>query len=111
MAKGDHLGELEALVLTGIVHAGPAASGPAVYEELEARSGREISLPSIHVTLRRLEEKGLLRSTTGSPPARGGRPSRHYRLTDDGVRALADFRAMWDRVWRGFELPDTEAAP
>lgn len=109
MAKGEHLGELEALVLTGVVRVGPSASGPDVFEELEARSRRAVSLPSIHVTLRRLEDKGLLRSTTGSPPARGGRPSREYRLTDEGIWALSEFRDMWRRVWRDFELPDSEA--
>ncbi len=106
MTKRDHLGQLEALVLAGVGWAGPSATGPAVYEELEERSRRTISLPSIHVTLRRLQEKGLLSSTTGDTPPNGGRPSRHYRLTDEGVRALADFRAMWDRVWHGFEMPD-----
>lgn len=109
MAKGDHLGELEALVLTGVVRAGPSAVGPDVFEELESHSGRAISLASIHVTLRRLEEKGLVRSRIGSTPERGGRPSRRYGLTADGVRALSDFQAMWQRVWHDVELPDPDA--
>lgn len=109
MPKGNHLGEFEALVLTGIVRAGPAASGPNVFEELEARAGRPVSLASIHVTLRRLEDKGLVHSRAGSTPERGGRPSREYALTADGVRALSDFRAMWQRVWHDVQLPDPDA--
>lgn len=109
MARGDHLGELEALVLTGVVHVGKRANGTAVYQEIEERSGRDASLPSVHVTLRRLEEKGLLTSEVGEPSPRGGRPRRFYRATPDGVRALQEFRTMWLKAWKGLELPDPEA--
>jgi PadR family transcriptional regulator len=111
MGRGEHLGELEALVLTGVVRLGPEANGTAVYKELELRSERGTSLPAIHVTLRRLEEKGLLRSDVMDPSPRGGRPRRFYRPTREGIRALDDFRAMWARVWRGLELPDPESLP
>lgn len=109
MGRGEHLGDLEALVLAGVLRMGPAASGTAVYQDLETRSGRELSLPAVHVTLRRLEEKGLLTSTLGERSPRGGRPRRYYRPTPLGTLALTDFRAMWGRVWSGLELPDTEA--
>jgi PadR family transcriptional regulator len=108
MGRGEHLGELEALVLTGVVRLGSEANGTAVYQDLELRSQRGTSLPAIHVTLRRLEEKGLLRSDVMEPSPRGGRPRRFYRPTPEGIRALGDFRDMWGRVWRGLELPDPE---
>ena len=107
MGRGN-LGELEALVLTVVMRVGRDANGTAVYREMEARSGREVSLPAVHVTLRRLEEKGLLRSVVGEPSSRGGRPRRYYRPTPDGVRALHGFREMWRKVWSGLELPDPE---
>lgn len=107
MGRGN-LGELEALVLTVVVRVGRNANGTAVYREMEARSGREVSLPAVHVTLRRLEEKGLLRSDVGEPSRRGGRPRRYYHPTPDGVRALQEFREMWRKVWSGLELPDPE---
>lgn len=109
MGRGEHLGELEALVLTVVVRVGERANGTAVYREIEARSGRDASLPAIHVTLRRLEEKGLLASEVGEPSPRGGRPRRYYRPTPEGVRALRSFRAMWQSVWKGLELPDPES--
>jgi PadR family transcriptional regulator, regulatory protein PadR len=109
MSRGEHLGEFEALVLTAVMRVGRGANGTAVYDEIEARSGRDPSLPAVHVTLRRLEEKGLLRSDVGDASARGGRPRRYYRPTPDGVRALHEFREMWGRVWSGLELPDPEA--
>ena len=109
MGRGEHLGELEALILAAVVRVGQRANGTAVYQEIEARSGRDPSLPAVHVTLRRLEEKGLLTSEVGESSRRGGRPRRFYRPTPDGVRALQDFREMWRSVWSGLELPDREA--
>ena len=105
-SRGEHLGELEALVLAGVVRVGPGANGTEVYQELEARSEREFSLPAIHVTLRRLEEKGLLSSEVGTPSPQGGRPRRYYRPTPLGLTRLAEFREMWRRVWSGLVLPD-----
>ena len=111
MGRGEHLGELEALILTAVMRVGDGANGTAVYEEIEAKAGRDASLPAVHVTLRRLEEKGLLASDVGEPSPRGGRPRRYYRPTPEGVRALGEFQAMWRRVWTGLELPDPEALP
>jgi PadR family transcriptional regulator, regulatory protein PadR len=101
------LGEFEALVLTAVVRVGDGANGTAVYQEIEAQTeGRDVSLPAVHVTLRRLEDKGLLTSVLGDTSPRGGRPQRFFAPTADGARALHEFRAMWQRVWRGLELPD-----
>jgi DNA-binding PadR family transcriptional regulator len=91
-----------------VVRVGEGANGTAVYQEIEARSGRNPSLPAVHVTLRRLEEKGLLTSQVGEPSRRGGRPRRFYRPTPHGVRSLREFREMWRSVWNGLELPDPE---
>jgi DNA-binding PadR family transcriptional regulator len=109
VARGEHLGELEALVLTAVMRVRRRANGTAVYQEIEARSGRDPSLPAVHVTLRRLEEKGFLVSEVGESSSRGGRPRRFYRPTPEGVRALQEFRDMWRNVWKGLELPDPEA--
>ena len=109
MKRGDHLGELEALVLSAVLRIRDGATGTAIYRELESRAGRDVSLPAIHVTLRRLEAKGLLASDVGDPSPRGGRSQRFYRPTPDGIRSLHEFRAMWQRVWRRLEIPDPES--
>ena len=109
MGKGDHLGEFEALVLASVVRVGSDATGVDVYQEIESRTRRDPSVSGVHVTLRRLEQKGLLSSALGDRSPKGGRPQRHYRLTPDGARTLSDFRQMWSRVWRGLEVPDPEA--
>ena len=108
MGRGKHLGELEALILTAVVGARREANGVVVYQEIEARSGRDVSLPAIHVTLRRLEAKGLLVSEVGEPSPRGGRSQRFYRPSLAGTRALQDFRTMWQSLWKGLRLSEPE---
>lgn len=106
---GEHqgrLGEFEALILASVIRVGEDANGVAVYQEASASSGHEVSLPAVHVTLRRLEEKGLLRSAVGTSSERGGRPRRYYEATAAGVTAVTEFRDMWRRVLRGLDLAD-----
>ena len=108
MAKGEYLGELEALVLASVLHVGDRANGAAVYRDLEARAGRDPGVAAIHVTLRRLEEKGFLTSDVGTPSRRGGRPRRWYAPTDQGIRALGAVRRMWHYVLTDLPLPEPE---
>lgn len=109
MATADYLGEFEALVLAAVLHAGDEANGARVYKELEARAHRDVSLPAIHVTLRRLEEKALLASSVGATSDKGGRPRRYYAVTTRGLDALREFRDTWRNVWRGLRIPDQGA--
>ena len=108
MAKGDHLGELEALVLASVLHVGERANGAAVYRELGERGGRDPGVAAIHVTLRRLEEKGYLTSDLGTPSPRGGRPRRWYAPTEQGIQTLGAFRRMWHDVLSDLVLPEPE---
>src|SRR5262245_11875258 len=83
------LGELEQLVLLGVLHAGRDAYGVPVHDEIQRRAGRELSLGTIYKTLSRLEEKDLVTSRIGDPtPERGGRRTRCYSVTPAGRRAL-----------------------
>lgn len=54
-----------------------------------ARHGYAISPGTLYPTLHRMEDEGLLTSTTDVV---GGRRRRVYRATDDGLSALADAR-------------------
>jgi PadR family transcriptional regulator PadR len=105
MEHQGRLGEFEALVLASVIRAGADANGAAVYHEVVATSGQEVSLPAVHVTLRRLEDKGLLTSHAGTTSDRGGRPRRYYAATPAGTHAAAECRDLWRRVWRGLALP------
>ena len=90
------LGEFEQMVTLALLRLGADAYGAAVCGEIEARSGREVSVSAVHTTLDRLEQKGLVRSRLGEPtPQRGGKRKRHYELSPLGRRALqASYRAL-----------------
>lgn len=97
----DNLAELEFLVLLAVLQVGEEAYGVPIAEEIRRRAGRSVARAAIYVTLRRLEEHGLVSSWIGEPlPERGGKARRYYRLEPAGremVRATRDaFRSMWE---------------
>jgi DNA-binding PadR family transcriptional regulator len=83
------LGEFEQIVMLALLRLGSDAYGASACAEIEARSGRGVSVSAVHTTLERLEQKGLLKSRIGDPtPQRGGKRKRHYEMTALGLRAL-----------------------
>ena len=104
MGKGDRLGEFEAMVLAAIARR-EAATGPDVYDEVTARTGRDASLAAIHVTLRRLGAKGLVEARVGRVGPQGGRPSRTWAPTPAGFDALGRFQAEWRAMIGDLEIP------
>jgi DNA-binding PadR family transcriptional regulator len=85
------LGELEQLVLLGVMHLEGEAHAPAIREAIETRTGIALARGTIYVTLDRLDRKGYLTSRFGEPTAeRGGKAKRLFALTAPGRRALAD---------------------
>lgn len=83
------LGEFEQLVLFAILRLEQRAAGVAIRDEIEARTGRDVSPGAIYTTLGRLEERGLVQSTVvSSAEARVGRPRKQYTLRPAGARAL-----------------------
>lgn len=85
------LGEFEQLVLFAVLRLNEDAAGVAIHDEIEARTGRDVSPGAIYTTLGRLEDRGLVRSVVSTPPrTRVGRPRRHYALQPAGARALQE---------------------
>ena len=104
MSKGDHLGDLEELVLLAVLRLGPGADGASVRRELEDAAGRAVSVSTVYVTLTRLEEKGLARSSMGDPtPERGGKARRLYVVTPEGFARVAAVREVRARMWDGVD--------
>ena len=56
MPKGDHLGDLEELILLAVLRLGAEAHGGRIREELSELAGRSVSVSTVYVTLMRLEE-------------------------------------------------------
>ena len=86
-----YLGEFEQLILFSVLQLGDGAFGVSIREDIEERTGREVSSGAIYTTLGRLEDRGLVTSRVGEPtPGRAGRPRKYYSLEPGGARALLD---------------------
>jgi DNA-binding PadR family transcriptional regulator len=102
MGKGDYLGEFELVVLMALSRIDGDAYGMTIYDEIRNATQREVAIPSVYVTLTRLEKKGFVSSTLGeSTAARGGRAKKFYQLEPDGVAALNRSLDMLDRLSKG----------
>jgi DNA-binding PadR family transcriptional regulator len=102
MAK-EFLGEFEELILTLVAALQDEAYGASITSEIENRLKRDVTLSAVHVTLYRLEDKGLIKSTVGgATKERGGRRKRIFKITTAGLamlRAMKESRLMlWNMV-------------
>lgn len=93
--KGTYLGEFEELVLLTVGALYDEAYGVAVMEEIKDETGRSVNISAIHSALRRLEEKGFVKSRMGGATnERGGRRKRYFVLTSYGKKALDDAQSL-----------------
>lgn len=98
------LGEFEQMVLLAIVHLGDDAYGVPIVDEIERRTGRAVARAAVYVTLRRLEEKGLISSWMSDPTAaRGGKARRCVKIERSGAQALREARRAVDQMWHGLD--------
>jgi PadR family transcriptional regulator PadR len=100
----EALGEFEQLVLLAVVHLENDVYGVPIVDEIERRTRRKVSHAAVYVTLRRLEEKGLLESWKSDPTAeRGGKARRCVKVTRAGLALLRESRLALDRMWQGLD--------
>jgi PadR family transcriptional regulator PadR len=104
---GPFLAEFELYVMLAIARLGEAAYGASIRREIEARTGRPVSVGALYATLARLGDKGLLRFRVSEPePTRGGRSRKHCTLTPAGKSALRHSTAMLTRMMDGVALTE-----
>ncbi len=97
----EYLGEFEELVLIMVGALHEDAYGAAISEEIETRLKREINLSAVHVTLYRLEDKGLIKSSLGgATKLRGGRRKRIYTITSAGMAMLRAMKESRVELWK-----------
>lgn len=97
------IGSFEEQVMLAVLRTAPEAYGMQVRRELEKVTGRDVTIGSVYITLDRLEAKGLV--TSERTAARAESASRRvFSVTAIGARALAETRAMRERLWDGVEL-------
>lgn len=105
MGKGDHLGELEHLVMLALLQLGDEAYGMSVRREIDERTDRDVAIGSVYATLERLEAKGFVRSRVSGPRAEsGGRARKYFEITLEGGRALAQSRENLRRMTEGLAV-------
>lgn len=97
----EYLGEFEELVLTIVGILQDDAYGNAIVTEIKDRVGRDCNLSAVHVTLYRLEDKGLVKSSMGgSTNARGGRRKRIFTVTNAGLAMLRAMKEARMDLWK-----------
>lgn len=99
----DSLGEFEHQVMLAILQQGGESYSVPVVLELEQRAAREVRQAAVFIALRRLEEKGLLRSRLEAAEDAVGRPRRYFRITALGMRRLRESRQALLRLWEGID--------
>lgn len=97
----EYLGEFEELVLTMVGVLQDDAYGNSIVTEIKDRVGRDCNLSAVHVTLYRLEDKGLVKSSMGgSTNARGGRRKRIFTVTSGGLAMLRSMKEARMDLWK-----------
>ena len=105
MHSAGALGEFEQVVLLAIVQLGNDVYGVPIVEEIQRRTGRRVGPAAVHITLRRLETKGLVTSWLGDPtPERGGKARRYVKVTSAGLESLRATRKVIDQMWQGLDF-------
>jgi DNA-binding PadR family transcriptional regulator len=94
------LSGLELAVLVSVARLGDEAYGLGVRRDVSRLRRHDYSVGAIYTTLGRLEEKGLLTSTSTDPiPVRGGRSRRQFHVSREGRAALRDAERLAARLW------------
>ena len=103
--KGTYLGEFEELVLLTVGALSPEAYGVAIMDEIKNETGRTVNISAIHSALRRLDEKGFVKSQMGGATnERGGRRKRYFELTSFGKKALDEAQSLRMKLYN--RIPD-----
>lgn len=104
MNRKEPLTEFEQLVLLALVRLANNAYGVTVREEIEARTGRSISVAATYAALDRLERRGYVASWVSEATAvRGGRAKKHFKIQTAGATELRESQAVMAKMWEGLE--------
>jgi PadR family transcriptional regulator, regulatory protein PadR len=95
------LGEFEEVVMLTVGVLFNEAYGVSIKNEIEARLATKVSVGALQSALRRLEEKGYLKSHEGeATEVRAGRPKRYFIITALGKKAIAFTKNTRDELWK-----------
>jgi PadR family transcriptional regulator, regulatory protein PadR len=99
--KKFQLGEFEEVVLLTVAILYNEAYGVSIKKEIEDRLDRSVSVGALQTALKRLEDKGYLKSREGeATPDRAGRPKRYFTITALGKKAMEYTKDTRDQLWK-----------
>ena len=95
------LGEFEELVLLMVGALHDEAYGVSILENLEEELDKKVNVSAVHVALKRMEDKGFVKSRFGGITAdRGGRRKKFYVITAIGKRILDSQYALRTNLYK-----------
>ena len=110
--KKYQMGEFEELVILAIGILNNEAYSVSIKDELESRLARTVSMGALHTALKRLEDKGFLKSYAGeTTEERAGRPKRFFEITALGKKAMQYTKETRDSLWKAIPKTVWDAKP
>ena len=98
--KKYQLGEFEEVVMLTVGVLYDNAYGVSIKKEIEERLSRSVSVGALQTALRRLEDKGYLKSRDGeATEERAGRPKKYFQITALGKRAMEYIKTTREEMW------------
>jgi PadR family transcriptional regulator, regulatory protein PadR len=99
--KDHSLGEFEELVLLMVAALHNEAYGVGILENLEEKLRKKLNISAVHVALKRMEDKGFVKSRFGGiTQERGGRRKKFYVITALGKKMLDNQYALRNSIYR-----------
>ena len=100
------LSRIEELVLLSVWKLQEQAYGVTIRKHIIQSTGENWSIGAIYVPLDRLSKWGYLDTYDSSPTAeRGGRSKRYFKVTKEGLQALAQLKKVQESMWSA--IPDS----
>ncbi|HNP95813.1 MAG TPA: helix-turn-helix transcriptional regulator [Cyclobacteriaceae bacterium] len=95
------LGEFEELVLLTVAAQHNEAYGVSILGDLERELDKKLNISAIHVALKRMEDKGFVKSRFGGiTEDRGGRRKKFYVITALGKRMLDEQHEVRNAIYK-----------
>jgi len=99
--KHHSIGEFEELVLLVVAALHDEAYGVSIQEKLAEQLSKNINISAIHVALKRMEDKGFVKSRFGGiTEDRGGRRKKFYAITALGKHVLDSQYALRTTLYK-----------
>ena len=99
--KNHSLGEFEELVLLMVAALHDEGYGVAILENLEEKLKKKVNISAVHVALKRMEDKGFVKSRFGGiTEDRGGRRKKFYIITALGKKVLDNQYALRTSIYQ-----------